>query len=45
MINRLITLFIIIFPVHSLASIPIENKDIYFDYSNDSKIYGLYICP
>ncbi|WP_341985740.1 ribosome-inactivating family protein [Morganella morganii] len=37
MINRLITLFIIIFPVHSLASIPIENKDIYFDYSNSFK--------
>lgn len=37
MINRLIPLFIIIFPIHSLASIPIENKDIYFDYSNESK--------
>lgn len=34
MINRLIILFILIFSVHSLANIPIENKDIYFDYSN-----------
>ncbi|HGH5988631.1 TPA: ribosome-inactivating family protein [Morganella morganii] len=38
MINRLIILFIIMFPVHSsAASIPIENEVIYFDYSNESK--------